>query len=63
MHFDHPPPIPLTCTVRICARYLYQALENCALNTEIQYGDDLNPIVLRNLHSASFLEVIMPMRL
>lgn len=50
--------------VRVCARYLAEALAHICLNTTIQFGNydpDLNPIVIRQPDNGR-IEVIMPMR-
>lgn len=51
-------------TVRICARYLAEALAHTWIDTTIEYSainSDLNPIVIRE-PSSGRIEVIMPMR-
>jgi hypothetical protein len=60
-YFNNPPPIPATC-VRICARYLYEALQDIHLNAVVQYDTDLNPLLIRNGSDLDHIEVVMPMR-
>jgi hypothetical protein len=54
-------PLP-ECNTAFEPRYLLEALENCNLTATIEYGNELDPILIRG-DNAKVFEVIMPRRL